>query len=138
MRNDVAIFGAFLVAVALMAMRVPEGPAQDKTDAIKVTAQALHKEFKDNTEAARTKYAGKLVQVSGVSGGQTGTEVFFLKEKKDGEVLVSGSYYDIPKAEQAKLKEIKPNTSVVVVGKFSSFVSGKVELTDTRLVRIEK
>jgi hypothetical protein len=78
------------------------------------------------------------MQVSGVSGGQTGTEVFFLKETKDGPVLVAGSYYDIPKAEQAKLKEIKPNTRVVVVGKFSSFVSDKVELTDTRLVRIEK
>jgi hypothetical protein len=138
MRNGVIILGAVLGAVVLMATSVPEGPAQNKTDAIEVTAKAIHKEFTDNAETARTKYSGKFVQVSGVSGGQTGTEVFFLKETKDGPVLIAGSYYEIPKAEQAKLKEIKPNTRVVVVGKFSSFVSDKVELTDTRLVRIEK
>jgi len=138
MRNDLMIFVAILVAVVMMATSVPQCPAQKKIDAIEVTAKALHKEFTDNAETARTKYFGKFVQVSGVSGGQTGTEVFYLKEKKDGPILVSGSYYDIPKAEQAKLKEIKPSTNVVVMGKFSSFVSDKVELTDTRLVRIKK
>ena len=138
MRNEVMIFGAILVTVVLLATSVPECPAQKETDAVKVTAKAIHKEFTDNKETATKKYDGKLVEVSGVSGGQTGTEVFFLKEKKEGQVLVAGSYYDIPKAEQAKLKEIKPNTKVVVRGKFKSFVSDRVELTDTRLVRIEK
>src|SRR5262245_46140014 len=138
MRNDVMLLGAILVAVALIGTSVPECPAQKQADAIKVTAKAIHKEFTDNAETARKKYVGKVVEVSGVSGGQTGTEVFYLKEKKDGEVLVTGSYYDIPKAEQAKLKAIKPNTNAVVRGKFSSFVSDTVELTDTRLVRIKK
>ena len=138
MRSDVLTLAAILAGVVLMATSVSEGTAQEKKDAIKVTAQAMHKEFADNAETARTKYSGKVVQVSGVSGGQTGTEVFYLKGKKDGPVLVAGSYYDIPKAEQAKLKEIKPNTNVVVEGKFGSFVSDMVELTDTRLVRIEK
>src|SRR5262245_18730849 len=118
MRDDVVTFGAILAAVVLMATGVAECPAQEKSDAIQVTARAIHKEFTDNAEAARTKYSGKLVQVTGVSGGQIGTEVFYLKETKDGPVLVAGSYYDIPKAEQAKLKEIKPNTKVVVMGKF--------------------
>src|SRR5262245_45165530 len=84
MRNAGMNLAAILVAVVWMAASVPECPAQKKADAIKVTAKAIHKEFTDNAEKAREKYVDKFVEVSGVSGGQTGSEVFFLKEKKEG------------------------------------------------------
>lgn len=140
MRTIVTRCGTIVVTAVLGIVCGAEALAADKPDQkpIEVTAAAIHKEFTANADAATTKYRDKFVHISGHSGGQTGIEVFYLKEKKEGEVLVSASYFDAPEAEKAKLKGVKPNTKVVVLGKFKSFVGEKVEFTDARLVRIEK
>jgi hypothetical protein len=105
---------------------------------IELTAAAIHKEFKTDEKAAKKKYEGKLLQISGMSGGQTGTDTFYLKEKKDSDVIVTAAYFNATDAEKAKLKAIKPNTKVVIVGKYRAFLLNNVELDDTRLVKIEK
>lgn len=140
MRNDAVRLGPIVAAFVLGAVCSAGAMAEGKPDqkSIEVTAATIHKEFTANAEVAATKYRDKIVQVSGLSGGQTRIEVFYLKEKKDTDVIVSLSYFDAPEGEKAKLMEIKPNTKVVVLGKFKSFPAGKVEFSDARLVRIEK
>jgi hypothetical protein len=140
MRIDGAVPGAFVVAATILTACAADGPPPKAPEAkpIEVTAGAIHKEFRADAAAARAKYRGKVVQVSGVSGGQANADAFYLKETEDGPVIVTGFYYDSPAADQARLKAVEPNSKVVVTGRFDSFDGDKVELAGTRLVRVEK
>ena len=68
-----------LVALAFVAV----GDAkQDEKKVIKVTAEQLAKEFKDDAAAAKKKYAGAELQLTGTAG-------LVLGSGKDNELVVS-------------------------------------------------
>lgn len=100
----------------------PQGEQKNEEETIKVTAEQLYSEYKENEVAADQKYKGKMLEVSGTINniGKDIVDNMYIT-LDTGELIASVQCY-FKKSEEETVAGLKKGQEVTVVGKGDGFL----------------